>query len=195
MINEKPKWTVIMKGTDVDRFNNEDYHLIDKKDTFFSREYKIVYLEATSDLYSPYTEEALYDLPALAIHEEWSKEIVIREDALDTVKKTLYGFKYGLDAIISDMLTGQEKAASATRILIKEYGIDIEKASEMVSDYKALFQSNAGGTISPSPETPIHEVDIAEDAALKVYLAKEGEGDWKEKGPVAFPEDYTGLED
>lgn len=195
---EYPRWTILLSTENAEEFKEDEFKIISKQKNQFDEEFTILEIEALT-VDCPYTADEILDIitDAIAVHEEFTNAIVIRENDLYDLGEDLYTWDGSGEVFLSDMLTDIERLNFLMNYLYEEYKtlvtvdkikIKLTKDGEPVSltdNMEKLFTNDVYSSIYENQEDVLWWPEITRHAGLfLVVLNEESDDDERKLLPI-----------
>lgn len=111
MFQTTPHWTILLDKRYEDDIKDAGFNVLLCKDNPYNPEYIIAEIEAEGN--EPVSADEVLELTdALAVHEEYTTGVLIKEEDLDEIADNIYSWEGSGTELIADMLTQIEKLSA-----------------------------------------------------------------------------------
>lgn len=193
-MTEKPnsflgqRWVILLAKDDYDNFDEDEFRVVTKAHGGYGDEpdaYGFVLIESLTQDSNYRPDDILCITNALAVHEEWSNAIVIREEEVEDIYNDLYPWPGSGGVLMGDMLTDMEKLnflvqyfyiETKTLVEIKDIMVKKDKDGvfEPIEDKEELlFGDRLYSAKFQNKETTLWWQSILEESGLYVVVLDE----------------------
>lgn len=198
MFQTTPHWTVLLEKKNEDDIKDAGFNTLLCKENPYNPDYIIAEVEAEGDVPAS-ADEVLELIDALAVHEEYTTGVLIREEDLDEIADNIYSWEGSGTELVSDMLTQIEKLSALlmhihektnSTPMIDEIGLAIDKDSlpiPLEQNIDELFLNEIYGVVVNDVRHTIWWSNIIDGKGFTLIILQD------EDTPYEFEEDDTPL--